>query len=226
MTKSRMPSRETSHSKALLTSTAEAAFASDASGRITVWNEAAEALLGHEASRVVGKRCFEVIRGRDLFGNRFCNESCAVRKMRRHQEPIHPFRFLVATSAGDMQEVRCSVIVDSRRRGRDYTIIHLIQPVQHGDGSDGPGGSDRQRLSSPSSASDPGSVPTDPAHVLTEREVQVLRLLAGGTGPKEIAQVLGVASATVNNHIQHILGKLGVHNKLQAVFVARRDNLI
>jgi len=62
-------SRPTFDPQELLTSTAVAAYASDQSGRITVWNQAAEALLGHEAKRVVGKRCFKVICGRDLFGN-------------------------------------------------------------------------------------------------------------------------------------------------------------
>ena len=104
MPRSSPPSRPTFDPQELLTSTAVAAFASDQSGFITVWNQAAEALLGHQATRVVGKRCFKVICGRDLFGNRFCNESCAVRKMRRHREPIHPYQFQVKHhSGGDAQ---------------------------------------------------------------------------------------------------------------------------
>ena len=45
-------SRSTLDPQELLTSTAVAAFASDQSGHITVWNQAAEALLGHQAARV------------------------------------------------------------------------------------------------------------------------------------------------------------------------------
>ena len=223
---SRPPSRHTDDSTALLSSTAQAAFASDASGRITVWNAGAEALLGHEAPGVIGKRCFEVIRGRDIFGNRLCNESCAVRKMRRHREPIHPFRFLVSRSLGDMQEVHCSVIVDSRPGGRCYTVIHLLQPVGVAACSDGSGGSDLRPALAPRGSDAPQATSPIPAPRLTAREVQVLQLVASGTAPGEIAKSLDIAKSTVDNHIQHILDKLDASNKLQAVFVARRDGMI
>ena len=121
-------SRSTFDPQELLTSTAVAAFASDQSQRITVWNEAAEALLGHEATRVVGKPCFKVICGRDLFGNRFCNESCAVRKMRRHREPIHPYQFQVKHRSGEMLKVKCSVIIAPSANARRFNFVHLMEP--------------------------------------------------------------------------------------------------
>jgi DNA-binding NarL/FixJ family response regulator len=54
----------------------------------------------------------------------------------------------------------------------------------------------------------------------------VLRLLAGGLGQKEIAAELVISSKTVAAHIQHILGKLEVHSRAQAVAQAYRQGLL
>jgi DNA-binding NarL/FixJ family response regulator len=53
---------------------------------------------------------------------------------------------------------------------------------------------------------------------LTRREVEVLRLMAGGYNNHEIAQGLGTSEGTVKNHVSSILSKLGVRDRIQAVF--------
>jgi len=58
---------------------------------------------------------------------------------------------------------------------------------------------------------------------LTSREQQVLTLLAGGASQAEIAEMLVISTKTVAAHIDHILQKLGVHSRAQAVAVAYRD---
>jgi len=57
----------------------------------------------------------------------------------------------------------------------------------------------------------------DPPDPLTEREIEVLRLLTGGYNNREIADSLGVAEGTVKNHISSILSKLGVRDRTRAV---------
>jgi DNA-binding NarL/FixJ family response regulator len=57
----------------------------------------------------------------------------------------------------------------------------------------------------------------DPPDPLTEREVEVLRLMTGGYSNREIADGLGVAEGTVKNHISSILSKLGVRDRTRAV---------
>jgi LuxR family maltose regulon positive regulatory protein len=52
---------------------------------------------------------------------------------------------------------------------------------------------------------------------LTERELEVLRLIAAGLSNREIAQELVIAVSTVKSHVNHIYGKLGVKNRTQAV---------
>ncbi len=55
---------------------------------------------------------------------------------------------------------------------------------------------------------------------LTDRETEILRLMAGGYSNKEIANSLNVAEGTVKNHVSNILSKLGVRDRTRAVLKA------
>lgn len=61
---------------------------------------------------------------------------------------------------------------------------------------------------------------------LTRRELQVLQLLSEGKRQAEIASELVISPRTVGTHIEHILGKFGVHSRAEAVAMAFRDRLI
>jgi DNA-binding NarL/FixJ family response regulator len=56
-----------------------------------------------------------------------------------------------------------------------------------------------------------------PAEALTKRELEVLRLMAGGYSNREIAEALGTSEGTVKNHASSILSKLGVRDRTRAV---------
>jgi len=60
---------------------------------------------------------------------------------------------------------------------------------------------------------------------LTERETEVLRLLAQGKSNKEIARALDIAEQTVKTHVSHILDKLGLPSRTQAALYAIRVGL-
>jgi DNA-binding NarL/FixJ family response regulator len=77
----------------------------------------------------------------------------------------------------------------------------------------------RLRLPSPANGSPPASD-------LTKRELEVLRLVAAGLSQKEVAAKLVISPKTVAAHVQHILGKLGVHSRTQAVAHAWRHGLL
>lgn len=55
-----------------------------------------------------------------------------------------------------------------------------------------------------------------PTSRLSERETEVLELVAKGATNKEIAEALFIAESTVKNHLRNIMEKLHVHNRLQA----------
>jgi DNA-binding NarL/FixJ family response regulator len=61
---------------------------------------------------------------------------------------------------------------------------------------------------------------------LTQRESEVLRQLAYGLTNKEIAQALHISYETVKEHVQHILGKIGVTDRTQAAVWAVRKKLV
>jgi LuxR family maltose regulon positive regulatory protein len=79
-----------------------------------------------------------------------------------------------------------------------------------------------------------GSIPLSSIHrppsplvePLSERELEVLRLIAEGLSNREIAQRLFLALNTVKVHTRNIYGKLGVHNRTQAVMQARDLGLL
>ncbi len=66
----------------------------------------------------------------------------------------------------------------------------------------------------------------DLVHPLSEREIEVLRLLATGLGNREIGELLFVSENTVKTHVVHIIGKLGVSDRVQAAVWAARRGLL
>jgi DNA-binding CsgD family transcriptional regulator len=57
-------------------------------------------------------------------------------------------------------------------------------------------------------------------HLLSHRELEVLRLCAAGDTSTDIARALHITPRTASTHVQNILLKLGVHNKTHAVVIA------
>jgi DNA-binding NarL/FixJ family response regulator len=61
---------------------------------------------------------------------------------------------------------------------------------------------------------------------LTDRETEVLRLVAGGKANKEVARALGIGEKTVKTHVSNILAKLGVQSRTQAALFAVKIGLV
>ncbi len=65
-----------------------------------------------------------------------------------------------------------------------------------------------------------------PVPRLTERELEVLKLVARGMANKEIARALFISENTVKNHVRNILEKLQLHSRMEAVMYAVREKLL
>lgn len=203
------------------------AMASDARGRVVFWNRAAERVFSRSAASTMGRRCHELIQARDVFGNRFCTESCPVVDMARRNEVIRPFEWQVAGPPHERPRKAQVQIVRVPGDGPgQYSLVHLLEPID-----------EDVRLSrmlsalqarpvaasvgSPRALEPEKASPTAPP--LTRREREVLGCIARGQQNKEIAAQLGISLATVRNHVHAILEKLDVHSKLEALSLAVRE---
>lgn len=81
--------------------------------------------------------------------------------------------------------------------------------------------------STPPSRESAASAPSSLKHVgLTDREIEVLRLIAKGATNREIAEQLVISEGTVKNHISNILSRLGLRDRTQAAIYAREQALL
>lgn len=210
----------------LIEGTADAAFAVDSSGRITAWNSAAAQLFGISETEAVGTQCHRLLQCGDDNGI-FAPERCVIERASQHNHPPANFDLRVKTKTGQ-QWCNLSTLIARDESGAHHAI-HIVRPremrkrleqamsefVRRQGGSDSNGA---RMFSSP---------PVMRINVsLTSREIEVLKSLARGHTTRAIANQLNISTATVNNHIKHILTKLDVHTRLEAIRYAESLGVI
>ena len=208
------------------------ALVTDASGHITSWNHAAERFFERPASQVLGRRCYDIVGGRDVFGNRFCHENCSAMSMGRRGETVHAFEVSVAVPLRSEQPLHVSIFQFRGDTGpTSVQLVHVFEPIDR----TGRLARALERLGcvpasgTASPFSGPTPLPQGPQRAeppLTSREKEILRWVAAGLQNKEIAEKVGISLATVRNHIHNILEKLEVHSKLEAVSLAFRKGWV
>ncbi len=82
-----------------------------------------------------------------------------------------------------------------------------------------------RRLAADSPAATPAAPDQPGVPRLTDRETEVLRLVAKGLGYRQIAERLVISHRTVQNHVQNTLGKLQLHNRVELVRYAIESGL-
>jgi DNA-binding CsgD family transcriptional regulator len=198
----------------------EAVFAMDGGNRITHWNKACEVLLGVSARAAIGKPCFEVLDGRDAYGNDYCHRSCPVARQAREarEHPVRPFQLSVKTGDGSRKKILSSLFSIPSYHPALATLVHVFRE-RAGEHAANPCPSSREPLEPVVTAAG-GTV------VLTSREQEILRCLAQGLATAAIGEKLFISAVTVRNHVQSILRKFDVHSRLAAVAFAFQRALI
>ncbi len=204
----------------LLTSSADGVFAVNPEGKIVLWNRAAEKTLGYSAKEVLGRPCRDVFVGRDAAGNRLCYQGCQVMTLVQRGELVRHFDMATRTKAGQPIWINVSTVVVPGGRKSRQTVVHFFRDVTVSHELEA---LVRERLAESRPASSRGD--TSPG-ALTRREREILRLMAEGANTKLIAGKLRISPATVRNPVQNILGKLGVHSRLEAVAHANAHALL
>jgi DNA-binding CsgD family transcriptional regulator len=226
----------------LLASGDPPAFANDQNHRIIFWNKGAERLMERTAAQALGRLCHEIFCGRDPFGNRFCNETCTVDSAIARHETVSRFEIVTGERAR-MKSIGMTVVEIPGPRPGTFTAVHIMDQIDEKSRLARELARLREFTTAPphSAPAKDGSVPVslhlspsnaagpapdlDPTvtEQLSERELDVLRAIAAGLANKDIANSLHISVATTRNHVQHILKKLNVHSKLEAVALAFRN---
>jgi len=212
----------------LVDSTSDSAFAADGSGHVVAWNRAAEAMFGMCAPDAMGKMCGEIMQGMDECGP-VCSADCTVQQAVRRHHPVGNFDLQVQTASGRHWCNVSVLIADGDNSTTPYSI-HIVRQIDVRKRLEllvrdfvvtGTGLSAEQAATLISSAHAPARETE-----LSERERDILSLLAKGVTTTTVAEQLHISRNTVNNHVQHILRKLDSHTRLEAIRRAEHAGLI
>ncbi|MBI2966027.1 MAG: PAS domain-containing protein [Chloroflexi bacterium] len=207
--------------------TADGMFVVDSGQRIVRWNAAAERILGQPGSAVLGRRCYEVVAGRENAVRRHCRKNCPVVVNALRGRQVRDYDLLCTTPAGDSKWLNFSIVVPVRGVARGF-VLHLFRDVTGRRRFEEFARSAASALKDLQSADGhlEESVRPAPAPMLSRREEQVLRLIAAGMRTRDIAEALGVKPVTARNHVTRLLNKLGASSRLQAVVYASQRGLV
>ncbi|HXH23329.1 MAG TPA: LuxR C-terminal-related transcriptional regulator [Dehalococcoidia bacterium] len=192
-------------------------FAVDADQRIVFWSDRMSAITARPPAEVQGRHCYDVLGGMDKAGRPICGRSCPIfagTLLGRRPESFE----MVASGVGE-RNLDVSVIPAAGAGGR-AVLVHLVRDVSQRARSERLArmGITESELARGASA--------QPGGTLSKREVEVLRLIADGYTTPALVMRLGVSRVTVNNHVQNIFRKLGVHTRREAVREAARRGLL
>ncbi len=199
----------------LLGTTADGMVGIGPGGTVLGWNEGATRLLGYAEADVLGRPCHEVLSWLDRCGNPVCSAFCSLCRGHGDGELVTTRDVVARSKTGDAVWLSVSTLVPPQRLRQTCRLVHFFREVALPP--------ELERLVADRIR--PEQLPAEVVDAagsaalatLTPREREILGLLADGLDTREIAAALVVSLATVRNHVQNILAKLGVHSRLEAV---------
>ncbi len=213
----------------LLQRAGDGAIAVDRCQRIVFCNRAFEKTFGCLASQVIGKPCYEVIGGSSVNGCLICRADCAIFQASRERQTVSPREVCVSRQDGTELWLNVSTLTVPSTWSELSVLVHLFTDITKYKLLE----SSLERLLKDYQASvDYGNADNEKPQLpeydnqLSSRELEVLQVLGSGSTTEEIAERLSISTATTKNHIHHIISKLGVRNRLEAVTLAMRVGIV
>ena len=201
----------------LFNHTTDAVFGIDKAHRICFWNHSCERLLDRRAEEVMGFRCADVLCGTDLAGEMICGDDCPMAQP-PHQNALRNFDMLVEQRRGVtfMINVGAHYVPEALQNSSGRIVAFFA--LRHIDC--------QQLIGRFATHNCRAMEQSTVREQLSVREIEVLRLAADGRSSAAIAEQLNISAATVKNHFRRIFGKLDVHSRGEAIYVAVQRRLL
>jgi PAS domain S-box-containing protein len=221
-----------------LCNTADGVFIVDAAQYIIRWNAGAEKILGYSEAEVINHQCYQVIAGKASPDRVHCSTKCRIHDGVQNA-PQRNFDILTQTKDGNPIWLNISILSPpkdsapflahimrdiTREKTTDLALAQFLADLGARSATKRSSSAEQIPNAAPSTASDQ-SISKSPV-ALSEREIEVLILLAEGLSTKMLAQRLNISHFTARNHIQNILVKLDLHSKAQAVSYAFKRGIL
>jgi PAS domain S-box-containing protein len=209
-----------------ISSTGDGACAVDRAQKIVLWNDAARDLFGFESQEACGRRCYELLGGSDEAGCFVCRGDCPALEIGTRTGVVPTREICARTKGGQKIWLSVSTILAPADWHDSTILIHLFRDVSSQKWNEG---ILEQMLSSMGNLllhEGNGGPDAQPMEKLTQRERDILRMMAAGTTTHTIAGRLFISHTAVCVQVQNILAKLHVHNRLEAIVLALRNGLV
>jgi PAS domain S-box-containing protein len=214
----------------LLDHAGDAAFAVGPQGLICYWSSSAAGLLGLPSDEALSRSCEDVLRGEDGASRRVCTSDCQVLQSARKNRDVPNYDLCAMTASGERKWLNISIIVARVMHGPSPLVVHLMRDISARKRNENLTREIMLRVGELTGQQADQMLnrtrAPQPKVTLTPQELVILRSLSLGHSTQEIAAELRISIVTVRNHIQHILGKLKCHTRLEAVLSAARQCLI
>lgn len=199
-------------------------FVTDRHNRVIAWNRSAERLLGYTSDEAIGMACSDLMGGCDAAGNRYCTEHCPLVDMASRGDAVRRFDLQLRPKQGPPLFVEVNILQLKAQPPFHFYLVHTLKPSNR-ESRVAAAQAEAEALPRQSTISARDSLDAR-ARKLTQREVEILGLVAAGRTSAEIASLLHISTLTVRNHTQNILDKLEVHSKAEAVAFAFQKHLV
>jgi DNA-binding CsgD family transcriptional regulator len=215
-----------------LCNTDDGVFIVNADKHIVRWNKGAERVLKFTEPDVLNQECYRILAGQASVNKIHCSPDCSIHCGVLAGACQKNLDLLTHTKDGAPLWLNISFI--SPRNGDSPFLAHILRDVTQEKNTEqalnrfladlDARNLVRKKMGEKSAKSN--SISNEQSAALSDREIEVLTLLAEGLPTNNLAQRLNISHFTARNHIQNILVKLDLHSKAQAVSYAFKKGIL